>query len=72
MPELSKSVQPEPPAKWYGKGAKTGTFFAAFDPSRQLHLPGEGGSNGEKRLESRVLLALHQMLTLAEGGRGVS
>jgi hypothetical protein len=45
-------------------------FLDKFDPSCQLHiaLAGGGGAHGEKKLDSRVLLALRQLPRLAEGG----
>ena len=40
-------------------------FPEEFDPFRQLQLAGGGGSRGEKKLDSRVLLALRQFARLA-------
>ena len=40
-------------------------FLDEFDPFRQLQLAGGGGSRGEKKLDSRVLLALRQFPRLA-------
>ncbi len=54
-----------PPPNAASKMVKMCIFLEEFDPFRQLCWRAEGGSGGEKKLDSRVLLALRQCPPLA-------
>src|SRR5260370_1598119 len=54
-----------PPPNAASKMVKMFIFLEEFDPFRQLCWRAEGGSGGEKKLDSRVLLALRQCPPLA-------
>jgi hypothetical protein len=47
---------------------KNTRFPRELDPFPPIHLAGGGGRRDEKKLDSRVLLALRQLPPLAEGG----